>query len=83
MVAVALLVLQVPEVSHWRSHTFLLLAGNLAFLAKYHADLHVEESDEAVGVGLDAVQRFSFVVQDHYSDQETQGAGYRQADVGV
>ncbi len=72
------------QVSQWRGQAFLLLAGSLAFLAKYHvADLHVEESVEAVGVGLDAVQRLSFVVQGHYSDRQTQGAGYRQADVGV
>ncbi|MCP3667184.1 MAG: hypothetical protein GY696_32610 [Gammaproteobacteria bacterium] len=84
MVAVVVLVFQVPEVSQWRSQAFFLLAGSLAFLVKYQADLHVEESVEPVGVGLDVVQRLSFVVQSHHSDWESQGAGgYRQAHVGV
>ncbi len=83
MVALVVLVFQVPEVSQGGSQAFLLLAGSLAFLAKYPANLHVEESVEAVGVGLEAAQRHSFVVQGHNSDRVTQGAGYRQADVGV
>ncbi len=80
---VLLLVFQVPELSQWGSQAFLLLVGSLAFLVHYHADLHVEESVVAVGVGLDAFQSLSFVVQGHNSDWETQGAGYGQADVGV
>ncbi len=83
MVAVVVLVFQVPKVSQWRFQAFLLLAGSLVYLVKYQADLHVDESVEAVDVGLDVVQWLSFVVQDHYLDRETQAAGYRQADVGV
>ncbi len=83
MVAVVVLVFQVPEVSQWRNRAFLLLARSLACLAKYRVDLHGGASVESGGVGLDVVQRLSFGVHGQYSDWVTQGAGYRQADVGI